>query len=69
MAIIGKKFEGQTDKKEQWYGTDYKIESIPQATLEVRPTGLFFVSLIFCFPGFAVFNFTKLFLLTYPRIH
>ena len=36
VAIIGKKFEGQTDKKEQWYGTDYKIESIPQATLEVR---------------------------------
>ena len=37
VAVIGKKFEGETDKKEKWYGTDYKIEPIPQATMEVNP--------------------------------
>ncbi|XP_074640666.1 insulin-degrading enzyme-like [Tubulanus polymorphus] len=34
VAVIGKKFEGQTDLKEKWYGTDYKLEPIPQELLD-----------------------------------
>ncbi len=33
--MIGKKYEGKTDKKEKWYGTDYKIEPISNESLEV----------------------------------
>ncbi len=36
VAVVGKKFEGQTDQKEKWYGTEYSIEPIPQETLKVR---------------------------------
>jgi insulysin len=35
IAIIGKKFEGQTDAKEKWYGTDHKLSNIPEETLNI----------------------------------
>lgn len=33
ITIISKSFQGKTDKKEFWYGTDYSVEPIPQSTL------------------------------------
>jgi insulysin len=33
LTILSKSFQGQTDRKEKWYGTDYSVESIPEATL------------------------------------
>lgn len=33
VTVLSKAFEGQTDKKEQWYGTDYRVRPIPQTTL------------------------------------
>ena len=32
VTVLSKAFEGQTDKKEQWYGTDYRVRPIPQTT-------------------------------------
>uniref|UniRef100_A0A3Q3GM64 Insulin-degrading enzyme n=1 Tax=Labrus bergylta TaxID=56723 RepID=A0A3Q3GM64_9LABR len=34
VAVVSKSFEGQTDKTEEWYGTQYKQESISEETLE-----------------------------------
>ncbi|CAF0874976.1 unnamed protein product [Brachionus calyciflorus] len=28
VTVIGKKYEGKTDQKEKWYGTDFKMEKI-----------------------------------------
>jgi hypothetical protein len=36
--VIAKKYAGQTDKKEEWYGTEYKLEPIPQEKLKVIQT-------------------------------
>ena len=36
--MVAKKFEGQADTKEEWYGTDYKLEKIPQEKLQVKGT-------------------------------
>lgn len=36
VAVVSKSFEGQTDKSEEWYGTQYKQEAIAAATLEVN---------------------------------
>ncbi|XP_064631223.1 insulin-degrading enzyme-like isoform X2 [Lineus longissimus] len=33
IAVIGKKFEGETKLKEEWYGTEYSMEPIPQVLL------------------------------------
>ncbi|CAH2322379.1 insulin-degrading enzyme isoform X2 [Pelobates cultripes] len=34
VAIVSKSFEGQTDQTEEWYGTQYKQEDIPEEALE-----------------------------------
>lgn len=36
VGVIAKKFDGDTDQAEPWYGTQYKLEKIPEATLQVR---------------------------------
>ncbi|XP_014680687.1 PREDICTED: insulin-degrading enzyme-like [Priapulus caudatus] len=35
IAVVGQKFEGHTDKKEEWYGTDYKIEEISDELIQM----------------------------------
>ena len=32
-TILSKSYKGQTNKKEFWYGTDYRVEPVPDATL------------------------------------
>ncbi|KAG8226944.1 hypothetical protein J437_LFUL004662 [Ladona fulva] len=34
VAVIGKKFEAIADQEEPWYGTKYKLETIPEETIE-----------------------------------
>eukprot|EP00064_Thunnus_orientalis_P002979 superscaffoldBa00000234_g2987 len=34
VAVVSKSFEGQTDKKEEWYGTQYKQEAISEETIK-----------------------------------
>ncbi|XP_045188841.2 insulin-degrading enzyme-like [Mercenaria mercenaria] len=38
VSVVAKKFAGQTDKKEEWYGTEYKLEQIPQDKLKMWDT-------------------------------
>ena len=33
--VIGKKFEGHTDLKETWYGTEYSLVTIPDKKIKV----------------------------------
>jgi insulysin len=33
FTVLSKSFRGQTDKKEIWYGTDYRVDPIPESTL------------------------------------
>lgn len=33
-TLISKSFQGKTDKKEKWYGSDYSVERIPDSTME-----------------------------------
>jgi insulysin len=33
VTIMSKSFQGQTNEKEKWYGTDYRVDPIPVATL------------------------------------
>ena len=40
VAIVSKSFEGQTDHTEEWYGTHYKQEAIPDEVIKVRLTQL-----------------------------
>lgn len=35
VAVVSKTFEGKTDRKEQWYGTQYKQEAISDGVIEV----------------------------------
>lgn len=35
VAIVSKSFEGKTDRTEQWYGTQYKQEAIPEEVIQV----------------------------------
>ncbi|KAL5021570.1 hypothetical protein ScPMuIL_000725 [Solemya velum] len=35
IAVVAKKFEGRTDQKEKWYGTDYKLEKIPEDKMQL----------------------------------
>lgn len=39
VAVVSKSFEGQTDKKEEWYGTQYKQEAISEETIKVNHCG------------------------------
>ncbi|XP_068182629.1 insulin-degrading enzyme isoform X2 [Antennarius striatus] len=34
VAVVSKSFEGQTDRTEEWYGTQYKQEAITDASIE-----------------------------------
>ncbi|MGH0158734.1 UNVERIFIED_CONTAM: hypothetical protein FKN15_052350 [Acipenser sinensis] len=34
VAVVSKSFEGQTDKTEEWYGTQYKQEALPEETIK-----------------------------------
>ncbi|KAM7330151.1 hypothetical protein ACRRTK_011764 [Alexandromys fortis] len=34
VAIVSKSFEGKTDRTEQWYGTQYKQEAIPEEVIQ-----------------------------------
>ena len=34
LTVTSRSFEGKTDTKEKWYGTDYKLEDIPAESLE-----------------------------------
>lgn len=34
--MVSKSFEGQTDRTEEWYGTQYKQEAITDATIQVK---------------------------------
>lgn len=38
--MVSKSFEGQTDKTEEWYGTQYKQESISDEVIKVRCSSL-----------------------------
>lgn len=35
VAVVSKSFEGQTDRAEEWYGTQYKQEAISNETIQV----------------------------------
>lgn len=35
VTILSKTFQGQTDTKEQWYGTEYRARPIPHTTLNM----------------------------------
>jgi insulysin len=34
IAVIGRKYEGTTDKVEPWYGTHYSVNRIPDSTID-----------------------------------
>ncbi|XP_036067708.1 insulin-degrading enzyme isoform X2 [Oryzias melastigma] len=34
VTMVSKSFEGQTDRTEEWYGTQYKQEAIPEETIK-----------------------------------
>ena len=34
VTVLSKSFEGQTDQKEKWYGTDYRVRRIPDSTMD-----------------------------------
>ncbi len=36
VAVVSKSFEGQTDRTEEWYGTQYKQEAITDDAIKVR---------------------------------
>lgn len=36
IAVIAKKYEGETTDTEPWYGTEYKLENIPEDKLNVN---------------------------------
>lgn len=40
VAVVSKSFEGQTDKTEEWYGTQYKQESISDEVIKVSYSSL-----------------------------
>jgi hypothetical protein len=43
VAVVGQKFEPMSNELEQWYGTKYRLEEIPQSVLEVC-----FLTVILC---------------------
>lgn len=36
IGVIAKKFADIADQKEKWYGTEYKLEDIPDEKIQVR---------------------------------
>ena len=34
MAVLGQKFESIADETETWYGSKYKLEKIPESTIQ-----------------------------------
>lgn len=42
--MVSKSFEGQTDKTEEWYGTQYKQESISDEVIKVRCSSLSWIA-------------------------
>lgn len=36
VTVVSKSFEGQTDKTEEWYDTQYKQEAISEETIKVK---------------------------------
>jgi len=36
VAVVSKSFDGQTDRTEEWYGTQYKQEAITDEVIKVR---------------------------------
>ena len=34
VTVLSKAFEGQTDQKEKWYGTDYRVRPIPDSAMK-----------------------------------
>jgi insulysin len=40
VSVLSKTFEGQTDAKEKWYGTAYRVRPIPSSTLELWRRGV-----------------------------
>lgn len=40
VAVVSKSFEGKTDRTEEWYGTHYKQEAIPDEVIKVGFTHL-----------------------------
>ena len=44
IAVVGKKFEGQTDRVEKWYGTNYCLSPISEETLTVTSSPVLNVS-------------------------
>lgn len=34
VSVLSKSFEGQTDQKERWYGTSYRVRAIPMEVLD-----------------------------------
>ena len=36
VAVIGKKWEGKTDRIEPWYGTEYSVNPISEDKLKVN---------------------------------
>lgn len=41
VTVVSKKYEGKTDKKETWYGTDYRVEHLSNEQLnELKSCGL-----------------------------
>jgi insulysin len=50
FTVLSKTFEGQTDKNEQWYGTNYRIRPIPLETLTAWRNSKSYRSLNMDFP-------------------
>jgi hypothetical protein len=64
VAVLGQKFESISNEVEQWYGTKYRLEKIPDSLLDVSflavilcgtciywPVSVFFISVIILYIG------------------
>ena len=40
MTVVSKKFEGKTDREEEWYGTQFTMEKISQQHIEASTAGV-----------------------------
>lgn len=41
VGVISKKFEDIVDQKEKWYGTDYRLDDIPDEKVQVGSTSCY----------------------------
>ena len=48
MTVVSKKFEGKTDREEEWYGTQFTMEKISQQHIEASTAGVLCVLQIWC---------------------